>query len=311
MNIAFFTEGGYEGKIPRNNPNMRTDQAWICALDAIHHCVFNLSHLEQKYDIGIVIIPKEKNREKLALMDFPLIETIRSYCSKVYIMQESIQWDWQDESFASMAWFYNQLTEADKILCHNDIDIPYFSGISNKPASILPTLMVEDEITIANKKENKVFIAGNWTATYRGFDAWVIGNHFNLPMTGYKTGKFKEGEETNGINYLPWIIWKDFMYELSKHKYAVQCYPASAGQFPLNCGYLGIPCIGYNDINTQKNLFPELSVKRGDILSAIKLANRLKIDKDFYNEVSNNSKRLYNKLYKEDQFVENFKNIIN
>jgi hypothetical protein len=101
------------------------------------------------------------------------------------------------------------------------------------------------------------------------------------------------------------------MYELSKHKYAVQCYPASAGQFPLNCGYLGIPCIGYNDINTQKNLFPELSVKRGDILSAIKLANRLKIDKDFYNEVSNNSKRLYNKLYKEGQFVENFKNIIN
>ncbi len=310
MSVAFFTEGGYEGKVPRNNPNMRTDQAWICALNAVHHCVFNLSHLEQNYDIGVVIIPKEKNREKLALMNFPLIETIRTYCNKVYVMQESIQWDWQDESFASMAWFYNQLTEADKILCHNNVDVPYFSGISNKPANILPTLMVEDEIIVANKKEDKVFIAGNWTAAYRGFDAWAIGNYFDLPMTGYKTGKFKEGEETNGINYLPWIIWKDFMYELSKHKYAVQCYPASAGQFPLNCGYLGIPCIGYDDVNTQKDLFPELSVKRGDILSAIKLVNKLKTDKGFYDKVSNKSKNLYNKLYTENQFFKNWDKII-
>ena len=37
MKIAFFSEAGYTGKVPRNNPNMRTDVAWVCALDAIHH----------------------------------------------------------------------------------------------------------------------------------------------------------------------------------------------------------------------------------------------------------------------------------
>ena len=37
MKIAFFTEGGYSGKVPRNHPNMRTDVAWICALDATHY----------------------------------------------------------------------------------------------------------------------------------------------------------------------------------------------------------------------------------------------------------------------------------
>jgi len=309
MSVAFFTEGGYTGKIPRNNPNMRTDQAWICALNATHYCVFQLEQVTQKYDIGIVIIPKEKNREKLASLNFPLIENIRKYCNKVYVMQESIQWDWQDESFASMAWFYNQLTEADKILCHNDVDVPYFSGISSKPADVFPTLMIEDEIVVSNKKENKVFVAGNWTSTYRGFDAWVIGSSFNVPMTGYKTGKFKQGEETNGINYLPWIIWKDFMFELSKHKYAVQCYPASAGQFPLNCAYLGIPCIGYDDVNTQKDLFPDLSVKRGNVLHARRLANDLVQNNDFYNRVSVKAKELYNKIYKEDKFLKRWKEI--
>jgi hypothetical protein len=111
-----------------------------------------------------------------------------------------------------------------------------------------------------------------------------------------------EIEENNGINYLPWMPWVDFMYELSKCKYAVQCYPASAGQFPLNCAYLGIPCIGYNDVNTQKHLHPDLSVERGDVLAARKLVNKLKSDQDFYNECSLKSKTLYQELYSEQVF---------
>ena len=67
MKIAFFTEGGYNGKVPRNNPNMRTDQAWICALDATHHCVFQLEQVTQKYDIGVV---SEKLNCKISVFSF-------------------------------------------------------------------------------------------------------------------------------------------------------------------------------------------------------------------------------------------------
>ena len=28
MKVAFFTEGGYQGKVPKNNPNIRTDMAY-------------------------------------------------------------------------------------------------------------------------------------------------------------------------------------------------------------------------------------------------------------------------------------------
>ena len=37
MTIAFFTEMGFEGKIPRNHPNMRTEFAWMCKLNADHY----------------------------------------------------------------------------------------------------------------------------------------------------------------------------------------------------------------------------------------------------------------------------------
>jgi len=303
MNIAFFTEGGYNGKVSRNNPNIRTDQAWMCALNAIHHCVFQLDQITQKYDIGIIIIPKEKNREYLAHQNYPIIKNLKNICNKILVMQESTHWDWQDESFNAMVWYYNQLIEADGILCHNDIDVPYFKGITNTPSFIFPTLMIEDNIKISKTKEEKTFIAGNWHTTYRGFDSWVIGQEFETPLVGFKSGKFKQGEEQNGVNYLPWMNWSNFMFELSKCKYGVQTYQASAGQFPLNCAYLGIPCIGYNDINTQKDLFPELSVKRGDILSARKLANRLKSDKDFYDMNVTMCKMMYEELYKEDKFL--------
>ena len=309
MSVAFFTEGGYTGKIPRNNPNMRTDQAWICVLDATHHCVFQLEQVTQKYDIGVVIIPKEKNREHLANQNNPLIKNIRTICTKILVMQESTHWDWQDESFNSMVWYYNQLIEADGILCHNNIDVPYFWGITNNPSFIFPTLMIEDSIKVSEKQEDKTFVAGNWHTTYRGFDSWVISQEFETPLVGFKSGKFKQGEEQNGINYLPWMNWSDFMFELSKCKYGVQTYQASAGQFPLNCAYLGIPCIGYDDVNTQKDLFPDLSVERGNIISARKLANELKTDKDFYNTVSIKAKELYNELYKEDKFLEKWKTI--
>lgn len=307
MKIAFFTEGGYVGKVPRNNPNMRTDQAWVCALNADHYPINAV--VTDYYDLGIVIIPKEKNRELLANSNFSLIQNIKQVCGKVYVMQESTQWDWQDDSFAAMVWYYNQLIEADGILCHNDIDVPYFKGITNKEVYILPTLMIEDTIITSDIKEDKVFVAGNWHTTYRGFDAWVIANEFDLPMIGFKSGKFKQGEENNGIQYLPWLQWSEFMTELSKCKFGVQTYQASAGQFPLNCAYLGIPCIGYNDINTQKDLHPNLSVERGDVYKARQLVKRLKTDESFYNECSYKAKQNYEQLYSEEIFIKKVKEL--
>ena len=308
MNIAFFTEGGYSGKIPRNIP-MRTDQAWICALNAVHHCVFKLNELNQKYDIGVVIIPKEKNREHLVKQQYPLIDNIRNYCDKVIIMQEGCHWDWMEDPVDTMVWFYNQLLKADLLLCHNDADVKYYQGITDIKSFVLPTLMIEDIVKTA-PQEDRVFVAGNWHLTYRGFDAWIISNEFDMPKYGFKAGKYKEGEDINGINYLPWMQWDKFMLELSKCKYGIQTYQSSAGQFPLNCAYLGIPCIGYNDVNTQRDLFPSLSVDRGDIVAARRLANQLQTDKNWYREMVKIAKFNYNQWYKEDKFLENWNKII-
>ena len=57
MKIAFLSEMNFEGKIPSNHPNMRTEFAWMYALDAIHHSIYNFNNIKG-YDHIFIIFPK-------------------------------------------------------------------------------------------------------------------------------------------------------------------------------------------------------------------------------------------------------------
>jgi hypothetical protein len=76
----------------------------------------------------------------------------------------------------------------------------------------------------------------------------------------------------------------------------------AAGTFALNCSYLGIPCVGYKGLDTQRLLHPLLSVNDGDLGKARTLLSKLENDKEFYTLCSNSTKELYQKLYHESNF---------
>ena len=303
MKIAFFTEGQYVGRIPREHPNMRTDVAWICALGAQHIPINQIHNVTDQFDLGIVIIPKHKE----ALFDYPLIEQMRRICNKIGTMQESTYWYWQGGTVQSQIWYHNILQSMDIIFCHNDMDLKYYKGITDVKCMLMPTLMITDHVKIYDGEREGVMVGGNWVTAYRGFDSYVVGKLMSDKISSPTTGRMKPDEKMLDINHLPWIQWLDWMYELSKHKYGVQLGTAAAGTFNLNCAYLGIPCIGYNNLNTQKYLHPDLSVDDGDIESARKLAQRLASDEDFYTHCSSVAKQNYLEKYSEDKFNSTFK----
>ena len=76
----------------------------------------------------------------------------------------------------------------------------------------------------------------------------------------------------------------------------------AAGTFALNCSLLGIPCVGYKGLDTQRILHPNLSVEDGDLESARKLVNKLWNNLEFYKENCILTKELYNKKYREINF---------
>ena len=58
MKIAWFTEGGWSSKIPRNFKGMRNDSAWMCTLGADHYNIHQ-GQINNEYDLAIITIPKK------------------------------------------------------------------------------------------------------------------------------------------------------------------------------------------------------------------------------------------------------------
>ena len=308
MRIGFFSEAGYEGRVPRNYDNMRTDVAWVCALDATHHPKAKLRSLpDNLYDVGVMILPK--NRKPL-LDWFPnsVLKEYRRVCKKVTIMQESYYNYWQDSPIAEQIWYFNFITEMDLIFCHNDIDLLYYNGLTNVRTELLPSVMITDDIVRRSEWGDGVVIGGNWVGAYGGFDSYQVGLELTDDITAVTTGRMKP-EEEQVLKHLPWMMWGEWIKTLSQFNVGIQLGTASAGTFNLNCSFHGIPCIGYSNVNTQDILHPLTTVEVGDIDNAKHIARKLK-DEKFYNLCSETTMKRYETFYTEEIFVKSVKEIM-
>ena len=231
MKVAFFTEGGYQGKVPRNNPNMRTDMAWVCALEADHYPLSLIKKVEDNsYDLGIAILPKNKE----PFLNLNVGEELQRTCKVCSVMQESNYHLWQDNPIDAQIWYLNNLMEVDFMFVHNNIDQQYYNGLINKECEKLPSVMVPDFVETSEAKIDAVISGGNLVSIYRGMDSYIVAREFNLPICALSSGRKPAREEELGINHLPWVTWLNWMQELSKFKYAVQFGTGGAGSFNLN-----------------------------------------------------------------------------
>ena len=304
MNVGFFTEGGFEGKLPKDYNNIRTDAAWMYLTDATHHPLFKINTLsDNTYDVGVMILPKKRRM----YMDFPLLEEYRRVCKKVTVMQESYYNYWQDSSIEEQIWYFNFITSMDLIFCHNNVDLDYYYGLTNVRTELMPTVMVTDGIVRRNEWGNGTIIGGNWVKDYGGFDSYQVALELGNPITAITTGRMKE-EESQVLNHIPWVMWREWIDILSQFNVGVQLGTASAGTFNLNCSFHGIPCIGYSDVNTQSALHPLTTVEVGEIDRAKEIAVKLKDDK-FYNLCMETTQKRYESYYSEEVFVEHWNRI--
>jgi hypothetical protein len=298
MKIAFFTEMGFNGKVLRTHPNMRTEFAWMVALNADH---YNLKDTPtEEYDLGIAINSKN-NPEQVD------VKRYKTKCKQVGVMQEGPFWYFQDYPLNNQVHYFNNLMNSDIIFTHNELDVKYFKGLTDHPdVRVLRSLMIEDPINTITPIELRsgVIIGGNMKSWYGGFDSFMLAKSITDEIYSPQMGRRQEGEEQLGINQLPYLQWDKWITELSKRKIGVHMMRThAAGTFAMNCSYLGIPCIGYKGLDTQRILHPELTVDDGDLEKARSLILRLESDKDFYMLCSDMTLMLYNEYYHENKFT--------
>ena len=301
MKIAFFTEMGFNGKVPRTHPNMSTEFAWFVSLNADH---YNLNDAPTEYyDLGIVITPKN-SPEKVDL------NRIKQFCKKIGVMQEGPFWLFQDYDLQKQIHYYNNLVDSDIIFTHNEQDRKYYKGLTNhSDVRVLQSLMIPDAVgELPTEDRSGIMIGGNMVSWYGGFDSFMLANSVTDEIYSPQMGRKQLGESELGITQLPYLQWNEWIKELNKRKLGIHMMRThAAGTFALNCSYLGIPCIGYEELDTQRILHPNLSVENGDLETARKLVNKLWNDLDFYEENRILTKELYNKHYTDAVFKKNFK----
>ena len=298
MRTAFFSESQVNGKIPRNFPNARTEYAWMMALDAPHYNINNIP--SEKFDLGIVIIPKNNPNINL--------DSFRVCCDKVAVMQEGPHWFFQDYSIEQQFHYYNTLMGADWVYCHNESDVNYFLGLGCKDVRVMRSLMIPEGLEKRNWGKVETIIGGNFVSWYGGFDSYMVAREIGDSISCPSMGRKQEQESLiEDINYLPYMSWRDWIKTLGEYNIGIHLMRThAAGTFAMNCGFHGIPCVGYKGLDTQELLHPLTTVDVGDLDEAKRVALKLK-DDEFYKLCSSTVNKRFNKYYTEKTWQKNWK----
>jgi hypothetical protein len=301
MKIVFFSESHVNGNISRTYKNARTEYAWMMALEAPHYNINNRP--TEIFDLGIVIIPKNNSQVDL--------NNIREFCDKVAVMQEGPHWYFQDYQIDKQFHYYNTLMEADWVYCHNKSDVKYYKGLGCKDVRVMRSLMIPEGLIPRNEWGEVTIIGGNFVSWYGGFDSYIVAREIGYPITAPSMGRKQDQEDAiEDIHYMPYYNWREWINVLSQFHIGVHLMRThAAGTFAMNCGFHGIPCIGYKGLDTQETLHPLTTVEIGDLETAKYLGKKLKDDEDFYKECSETTLEMFKKFYTEEAWLKNWKNI--
>lgn len=301
---------GFEGRIPANHNNMRTEFAWMHALNADHFNIHDYSKV-QGYDVVFIIFPKATVKlntvgiemttpgadKDIGIYSRDIVTSLKKNNEKVCAVQEGPAWFFNEYDLPTQFNFYNQLAECDIIFAHNRYDCDFYKGLFPQTrVKVIPTLMIvnKDTCPFVAAPEDKTIIGGNFCRWYGGFQSYLVATEFQCTIYVPASHCKRKGEEqVPGLLHLPWVFWTKWMEQLSTFKYAVNLMPTiAAGTFSLNCAYYGIPCIGNEKVDTQLEFFPELSVDVHDVYSARHQAILLR-EREYYEGASHHAKKKF------------------
>lgn len=315
MKVCFYTEGNHWGTPPLEGCG-RTDANWQFVLKA-EHCPLNQMPGLKEYDLGIIIVPK-----KNPYSAFYGYNKSKDKCKKWAVMQEGPQTMWMDYEMNDQINYLSLLSEMDILFCHNEQDKLYFEGLfPDKIVETFPSLLIEDSLPLFPWQDRSgSFISGNMCQWYGGMDSFIVGQILSPQVYAPSMGRKVAGEEQlEGLTHLPYMNWQSWFLELNKRKYGVNLMRTfAAGSFTLACARLKIPSIGWGRLDennpegtdTQRLLFPELTISTGNMKKATQVAKHLKENQLFYDHVSEYAFQKYNEIYREEIFIEKFNQII-
>jgi hypothetical protein len=138
-------------------------------------------------------------------------------------------------------------------------------------------------------------------------DIKTYSMHYRHPEQKHNLA-FPDKYEIGNIEVLPRMTFDEWIGVISGTKFGVDIHREfSGGNCSLEFGALGVPLIGNILLDTQRDIFPDLSFYYRDYENIKKSIILLANDKDFYEEVSAKALKNTQELYNSNKIVEDFR----
>lgn len=269
--------------------------------------------------IVFVQTPCEDEATKLS----KLLTVIDNYT--VFINQESNIFDWFDWDARTQQLYIECLSKCKAFCYHSEHDkrvmeifvsnfVPY-PGCTNIAVDTFKQFDSGEYVVLPNPiKRYQRGMISHKIASDTIKDIPVYAMAYNRPLTNELLA-FPDRYKLPSIelkNRMPVDKWFEFIYNA---KFGIDVHREfSGGNCSLEFGSLGVPLVGNINLDTQRDLFPDLSFEYNDYSSIKNAITLLLEDKDFYEEVSkkalNNVREKYNSETVVHQFKQNINNLL-
>ena len=171
--------------------------------------------------------------------------------------------------------------------------------------------MITDDLIPRNEWGNATMVGGNMVSWYGGFDSYMVAREIGNPISAPSMGRKQPQEDAiEDIQYLPYYTWREWINVLSQYNIGVHLMRThAAGTFAMNCGFHGIPCIGYKGLDTQETLHPLTTVEIGDLDEAKRIGKKLKESDEFYDLCSETIRKRFDEYYTEEAWKINWERL--
>ena len=272
----------------------------------------SINEIKENNNTIIVQTPTNNELKCLQIID-KLIDN-----NKVFINQESSIFDWFDWPAEEQQLYIKILSKAQAFLYHSEHDKEVmevfidkfikYPGCINFVASTSKLFNQNQYVLVPNpiKRYQRGMISHKLVTDVLPKEE-IYGMTYNYPSQPHNLafpGKYQIGN----IKLLPRVNFNNWMGVVNGAKFGVDVHREfSGGNVSLEFGALGVPLVGNINLDTQKDIFPDLSFDYKDYNNIKKSINMLNEDKDFYEEIS--KKALYNtqNIYNSNKIVGEFK----
>jgi len=300
MKILWISEMNFKGVIDKSINNLKSDVALIASAEAYHIPYLYPLKVEDLNGFDFMMF----NCTQKFFTEPMIINNLDEYKKhiKVGFFQEGPINDWQMWRPREQVLWINSMKKIDAYFCSNIRDIPYYKSYVRKevPVFWLKSPINLERITknIKNKEDRDGIVLGGTVMCkwYNGQTSLEIAKALKDKIYIPSMGRLQDTEPIwfnslakNRIFLLPYSNFDTWINYVSNMKYGVHCMPSvAAGSFTTCLANLKIPCIGNEEIDTQRLLFPKLSIHPyRDITKGRKLIKRLEQDDMFYNDIVN------------------------